>query len=113
MTPVEKAHLRILRIVADDPQITQRELARQLGISLGKANYLLRALLDKGHVKVSNFLHAENKLKYAYLLTPEGISAKLDLTRDYVSRVEEEYATLRVEVEAMRAELARADVESL
>jgi EPS-associated MarR family transcriptional regulator len=76
MTPAEQAHLRILRIVEEAPQISQRQLAERLGVSLGKANYLLKALLDQGYIKAGNFLRAEDKLKYAYLLTPEGIRAK-------------------------------------
>lgn len=105
MPLAEQAHLRILKIVEAEPEISQRQLAERLGVSLGKANYLLKALLDKGHIKAGNFLRAENKLKYAYLLTPEGISAKLQLTRDYLARKEREYIALKDEIEAMRAEL--------
>ena len=98
MTPAEQAHLRILRIVEEAPQISQRQLAERLGVSLGKANYLLKALLDQGYIK--------DKLKYVYLLTPEGIGAKLRLTRDYLARKEQEYVAMQVEIEDMRAELA-------
>ena len=106
MTPAEQAHLRILRIVEEAPQISQRQLAERLGVSLGKANYLLKALLDQGYIKAGNFLRAEDKLKYAYLLTPEGLRAKLRLTRDYLARKEQEYVAMQVEIEDMRAELA-------
>lgn len=105
MTPSEQAHLRILKIVEAEPEISQRQLAERLGVSLGKANYLLKALLDKGHIKAGNFLRAENKLKYAYLLTPDGLKAKLQLTRDYLARKEREYIALKDEIEVMRAEL--------
>ena len=106
MTPAEQVHLRILRIVEEEPQFSQRQLAERLGASLGKTNYLLKALLDKGYIKAGNFLRAEDKLKYAYLLTPEGIRARLRLTRDYLARKEEEYVAMKVEIEGMRAELA-------
>ncbi|MBU1664764.1 MAG: MarR family EPS-associated transcriptional regulator [Gammaproteobacteria bacterium] len=109
MTPAEQAHLRILKIVDAEPEISQRQLAEKIGVSLGKANYLHKALLDKGHIKAGNFLRAEDKFKYAYLLTSEGIAAKLQLTRDYLARKEQEYVAMKTEIEAMRDELARED----
>lgn len=112
MTPAEQAHLRILKIIEAESNISQRQLAERLGVSLGKANYLLKALLDKGYIKAGNFLRAENKLKYAYLLTPEGISAKLQLTRNYLSRKEQEYIAMKAEIERMRNELAKYDERS-
>ncbi|EXI64363.1 MAG: MarR family EPS-associated transcriptional regulator [Accumulibacter sp.] len=105
MTPAEQAQLRILKIVDAEPAISQRQLAERLGVSLGKINYLLKALLDKGHIKAGNFLRAEDKAKYVYLLTPEGISAKLQLTRNYLARKEQEYLAVKAEIDAMRAEL--------
>jgi len=105
MTPAEEVHLRILRIVEEDPHISQRQLAERLGASLGKTNYLLKALLDKGYIKAGNFLRAEDKLKYVYLLTPEGIHAKLRLTRNYLARKEQEYIAMKEEIDHMRAEL--------
>ena len=105
MTPAEEVHLRILRIVEEDPHISQRQLAERLGASLGKTNYLLKALLDKGYIKAGNFLRAADKLKYVYLLTPEGIHAKLRLTRDYLARKEQEYIAMKEEIDHMRAEL--------
>jgi len=111
MAPTEQAQLRILKIVEAEPEISQRQLAERLGVSLGKANYLIKALLDKGHLKAGNFMRAENKLKYAYLLTPEGIRAKLQLTRDYLARKEQEYIAMKAEIEAMRDELAAQDAK--
>jgi EPS-associated MarR family transcriptional regulator len=105
MTPAEEVHLRILRILEDAPQTSQRQLAERLGASLGKTNYLLKALLAKGYIKAGNFLRAEDKLKYVYLLTPEGIHAKLRLTRDYLARKEQEYIAMKEEIAHMRAEL--------
>lgn len=105
MTPAEQAHLRILKIVEAEPEISQRQLAERLGVSLGKTNYLIKALLAKGYIKAGNFLSAEDKHKYAYLLTPEGIAAKFRLTRNFLARKEREYHALRAEIKAMRAEL--------
>lgn len=101
MTAQEQAHFRILKIVSENPQITQRDLAVQLGISVGKANYLVKALIEKGQIKIGNFKQAENKLKYAYLLTPQGIRERIRLTRDYLVRVEAEYVALKTEVELL------------
>ena len=109
MTPTDQVQLHILKIVEEQPEISQRQLAERLGVSLGKINYLLKALLDKGHIKAGNFLRAEDRLKYAYLLTPEGMSAKLQLTRSYLARKELEYLAMKSEIESMRDELARYD----
>jgi EPS-associated MarR family transcriptional regulator len=79
-------------------------MAHELGMSLGKANYLLRALLEKGFVKVQNFRHSSNRRGYAYLLTPEGVAAKAELTRQFLSRKIVEYDALRLEIERLRAE---------
>lgn len=73
-------------------------------MSLGKANYLLRALLEKGFVKIQNFRNSTDKLAYAYLLTPEGVAAKAELTRHFLARKIEEYDALRLEIEQLRGE---------
>ena len=77
-------------------------MAHELGTSLGKANYLLRALLGKGFVKVLNFRNSSNKRGYAYLLTPEGVAAKAELTRHFLARKIEEYDALRLEIAQLR-----------
>ena len=82
----------------------QREMAQELGMSLGKANYLLRALLAKGFVKVQNFRNSSDKRAYAYLLTPEGVAAKAELTREFLARKIEEYDALKLEIERLRGE---------
>ena len=79
-------------------------MAQELGMSLGKANYLLKALLDKGFVKVQNFRNNSNKLGYTYLLTPEGVAAKSELTRHFLARKVLEYDALRLEIEQLRME---------
>jgi EPS-associated MarR family transcriptional regulator len=101
----ETAHFRILRLIEERPEISQRELARILGVSLGKSHYLLRALLDKGLVKMDNFRRHDNKLAYIYMLTPSGISAKLNLTREFLAHKEKEYLALNGEIAQLRREL--------
>ena len=96
--------LGVLRLLDASPSRTQREMAHELGMSLGKANYLLRALLGKGFVKVQNFRNSSNKRGYAYLLTAEGVAAKAELTRHFLARKIEEYDALRLEIEGLRAE---------
>ncbi len=108
MTPREAAHYRVLRLIEEQPEISQRELARALGVSLGKTHYLLKALLDKGLVKADNFRRSDNKLAYAYLLTPSGIAAKLELTRAFLRYKENEYQAAREEIERLRRELDAA-----
>lgn len=96
--------LRVLRLLDASPQLTQREMAREMGVSLGKANYCLRALLGKGFVKVQNFRKSPNKRGYVYLLTPEGVAAKGSLARDFLARKREEYNALRLEIERLQRE---------
>lgn len=112
MTPREAAHYRVLRLIEEQPEISQRELARTLGVSLGKTHYLLKALLDKGLVKANNFRRNDNKLAYAYLLTPSGITAKLELTRAFLRLKEAEYHAARDEIERLRNELGSAAEEA-
>lgn len=96
--------LNTLRLLDESPRLTQREMARELGVSLGKTNYCLRALLAKGFVKVQNFRHNTNKRGYIYLLTPEGVAAKASLTRHFLARKREEYDVLRLELERLQRE---------
>ncbi len=108
MTLQEQSHFRILKIISDEPQITQRQLADRLGISVGKANYLLKALVGKGLIKLENFHSTqgvEAKLKkITYLLTPKGIRERIYLPRNYLARMEEEYEVLKAEVAALERE---------
>lgn len=96
--------LRLLRLLASRPLLTQRHMAREMGVSVGKANYCLRALVGKGFVKVRNFQNSEHKRTYAYLLTPEGVAAKAELTRRFLERKREEFDALRLEIEGLQNE---------
>ena len=100
----EESHLKVLRLLESDPGLSQRDLSQTLGISLGKTNYCMRALLDKGLIKMQNFRNSENKLGYAYLLTPAGIAAKADLTRNFLKIKMREYEALKREIEQLQSE---------
>lgn len=103
----EEAHLKLLRLLETNPRMAQRELADALGISVGKANYCVKALLEKGLIKVSNFRRSDNKLAYAYLLTPAGVAAKAALTVRFLRRKTAEYEALKDEIAALEWEVAR------
>ena len=92
-------HFEVLRKVKSKPNSSQRELASELGFSLGKLNYCLRALKNKGLIKIKNFQKDPNKFRYAYILTPKGISAKTSLTLNFMKRKMAEYDELKSEIE--------------
>tara|TARA_B100002003_G_C13814245_1_gene401183 strand:+ start:324 stop:638 length:315 start_codon:yes stop_codon:yes gene_type:complete len=89
----------VLRKVNSNPNISQRELAYQLNLSLGKVNYCLRSLKNKGLVKIKNFKKSENKLRYAYILTPKGIAEKTKITINFMKKKMKEYDELKSEIE--------------
>jgi len=99
---------RILRLLEQDPHMSQRHLAERLGVSLGRLNYCLRALLQKGLVKFSNFTAATDKRRYAYILTPKGLAHKAALTTGFLQRKMAEYDALKREIALLEAETGRA-----
>jgi EPS-associated MarR family transcriptional regulator len=102
----EELRLRLLRLLTESPELSQRELAHRLGLSLGKTNYCLRALIDKGWIKVKNFRNSQNKLAYAYVLTPSGLGAKASATTAFLRRKQEEFAQLEQEIMQLRREVS-------
>jgi len=94
--------LEILRSIEENPNLTQREMAKDLDMSLGKTNYLIQALLKKGFVMVDNFRTSDNKLGYLYLLTPEGIEIKRKLTILFLQRKSEEFDKLKKEMDRIK-----------
>ena len=96
--------LDLLRKLESNPQSTQRELSREVGVSLGKINYCMKKLTEKGWVKLSNFSHNQNKMGYAYLLTPSGIEEKARLTFSFLKRKIVEYEVLKKEINALKLE---------
>jgi MarR family transcriptional regulator, temperature-dependent positive regulator of motility len=99
----------VLRLIAENPNASQREIAVSLGMSLGGVNYCLRALVGKGLLKIKNFRKSGNKLGYLYLLTPEGIAEKTLLTEAFLRRKMAEYEALREEIEAVRVSIESAN----
>jgi EPS-associated MarR family transcriptional regulator len=95
--------IRTLEVLQQNPTLSQRELALVLGVSLGKANYCLRALLAKGLLKVQNFKNSKNKLAYAYTLTPAGVAARAELTAEFLRVKVMEYERLSIEIDQLKA----------
>ena len=102
----EDTHYQVLRILEQTPRISQRELGKEMGVSLGKVNYCLKALVDKGMVKVSNIKNSANKWAYFYVLTPRGMEAKARISVRFLQRKLEEYETLRAEIDQLQIEVA-------
>ena len=104
----QEAHFRVLRLIEVNPQMKQRELASAAGVSLGKTNYCIHALLEKGLIKVQNFKSNKRKLAYAYQLTPAGIAEKALLTQRFLQHKMEEYEVLKAEIELLKQEAAKS-----
>ena len=102
----EDVQFRLLTLLANNPAISQRELAKQLGLSLGGAHYCVQALISRGVVKVDNFKRSEHKLAYAYLLTPSGFAEKLRLTAGFLQRRMQEYEALKAEIASLQTSVA-------
>ena len=101
----DEIHYKILNLLQGNPQISQRGLAKELGVSLGKANYCLRALIERGWVKARNFQKSDNKKAYAYLLTPNGIEEKARVTVRFLRYKMNEYEILKREISVMQREI--------
>jgi len=100
----EDVRFRVLRLIEKRPEASQREIADALGVSVGAVNYCVRALIDKGHIKVANFRASKNKLGYVYVLTPEGIAARANLAVRFIERKLAEYNTIKDELDQLRSE---------
>jgi EPS-associated MarR family transcriptional regulator len=102
---------RVMRALEQNPTLSQRDLARALGVSLGGINYCIKALIDRGAVKVENFRASDSKMRYAYILTPEGIGEKARMTGRFVQKKMREYAALKAEIEGLQGELGEVSVD--
>jgi EPS-associated MarR family transcriptional regulator len=101
-------HFRVLHLLDEEPKLTQRELAEKLGISLGGANYCLKALIEIGHIKAGNFSNNPDKSVYLYLLTPQGITEKARLTAGFLKRKMAEYRALKKEIDSIQSMAERS-----
>lgn len=108
----ETTRYRLLKLLESHPELSQRQLARELGISLGKVNFCLTALIEKGLLKANNFRNSQNKLAYMYLLTPAGVEEKARITVQYLKIKMHEYETLRAEIESLRREASSLEQEA-
>ena len=108
----EDTYFRVLRILNEQPDITQRELAEKLGVSVSGLNYCLKALVQKGLVKIQNFSNSNNKLGYVYLLTPEGVTEKAALTTRFLQRKMREYESLKKEIHLMKNDIKSSAVDA-
>ena len=104
--PQQETRYRLLKLLNENPTLSQRQLADETGVSLGKVNYCLKALIKMGLVKVDNFQKSNNKAAYAYLLTPKGVAAKAKITVDFLKRKQSEYESLVQEIEVLKQEAA-------
>jgi len=102
----EKLRLEVMRLIEANPEMSQRNIARELGVSLGGVNYAMKALVERGLVKAKNFGRSDNKLGYVYVLTPQGIKQKSELAASFLSLKLDEYEVLRQEIEALRVEVS-------
>jgi EPS-associated MarR family transcriptional regulator len=98
----EDTHFRVLSLLEQNPDMSQRDLAKALGVSLGGINYSLKALIERGMVKAQNFKKSETKLAYAYVLTPQGLAEKTKLTARFLKRKMEEYEALKSEIDSLQ-----------
>jgi EPS-associated MarR family transcriptional regulator len=101
----DNTRYRLLKLLQANPEMSQRQLAAELSVSVGKVNFCLRALLDKGLLKVRNFRRSQNKLAYAYYLTPKGAKAKVRATSGFLKRKLAEYEELQREIDELRREV--------
>jgi EPS-associated MarR family transcriptional regulator len=101
----QELEYKTLKVLEQHPQMTQRQLSKELGVSLGKAHYVLKALVEVGWIKLENFQRSDNKLGYAYLLTPAGVLEKAKITRRFLLRKQQEFAQLKREIEQLQTEV--------
>ena len=102
----EEIQFKVLRRLHQTPEVSQRVLAKEFGISLGSINFCFQALVEKGCIKMQNFSQSKNKLRYAYLLTPAGMAEKSKLTAKFMLRKVAEYEALQIEIESLKAEIS-------
>ena len=107
----DETRYELIHLLETNPEMSQRDMARELGISLGKTNYCLRALIQKGWIKAANFKNSRNRTAYMYLLTPRGIEEKAKLTRQFLQIKVREYETLRDQIEHLRREAERQGLQ--
>ena len=107
--PDTESYYKVIKIIDEKPDYTQRKIAQELGYSLGKVNYLISSLVEKGVVKLQRFIKSKNKLGYRYILTPKGIKEKYRITKEFLKRKIQEYDLLQKEIQEARETLLKMD----
>lgn len=107
----EETSYKVMQLLQENPDLTQRELAERLGVSVGGVNYCMKALVNKGWVKMKNFAHSKNKFGYVYVLTPHGLTEKAELTGRFLKRKMAEYEMLKHEIESLKIQLASQEMK--
>ncbi len=102
---MNESHLKTLRTLASNPKVSQRDIARELDLSLGKVNYILKALMENGLVKMKRFKDSNSKLAYMYILTPDGIKMRVRLTSEFIKRKSQDYEALKAEIAQLKNEM--------
>jgi len=116
MTPehfTQQVKLELLQHLADNPKLSQRELSQKMGVALGKINFCLNALVEKGSIKLENFRGGNNRIRYAYILTPGGIEQKANLTAQFLKRKLREYIAIKAEIQALSRDLEQESPQTL
>ena len=108
----DELRLRVMRVLEENPEASQRQIASELNVSLGGVNYCLKALVDRGLVKLGNFAKSNRKIGYAYCLTPEGMTEKAKITARFLKRKMAEYEQLQVEIEQLKAEMQPSELRA-
>jgi EPS-associated MarR family transcriptional regulator len=108
----DEYHLKTLKILSENPSLSQRNLAKELNLSLGKANFIINALIQEGYLKAKRFKNSNTKRAYTYYLTPEGIKKKIDLTYQFFKRKSFEFEQLRQEIQALKQDIQSLNIPS-
>jgi len=108
---MDETQLNTLRELSRDRTLSQRELSKRMGLSLGRVNYVINALLEKGYIKAKRFKNSKNKIGYMYIITPKGISTRMVQTYDYLHRKLDEFERLKKEIEVLRQETQGVDLQ--
>ena len=103
----KQSQYQILKSLEQDPNYTQRQLSKDLDLSLGKVNYCLKSIIEKGFIKIDNFKNSKNKSQYSYLLTPKGVEEKAKLTVEFIKTKTQEYEQLKIEIEILKTEVKK------
>lgn len=108
---MDESHFKTLKELARNNELSQRDLSRKVGLSLGRVNYIINSMIEKGYIKAKRFKNSRNKLAYMYVLTPKGMKKRIEATRSFLNKKTEEYSSLIKEIEELKEEIKKAEAE--